>query len=164
MAKRGFFCLSFFLKSGNISDRSFHKDHVFHYFVPSPRHKEINLQFRSYKLASRRLSHIFKFNNGRAVTSFYVLLDVLLFIDKCFPGRPGSYISIFGTVSLVTYVGFGSYMPGPTKVTGVHWRTSTVTGDQCNMMDMMEGSVMHSVLPRVSSGLYWIPLNTGINT
>jgi hypothetical protein len=28
-------------------------------------------------------------------------------------------------------------MPGPTKVTGVHWRTSTVIGNQCDMIDMI---------------------------
>jgi hypothetical protein len=31
-----------------------------------------------------------------------------------------------------------SFMPGPTKVTGVHRRTSTVTGNQCDMMDKMD--------------------------
>ncbi|KAJ7243326.1 hypothetical protein C8J57DRAFT_1243616 [Mycena rebaudengoi] len=31
-----------------------------------------------------------------------------------------------------------SFMPGPTKVTSVHWRTSTVTGNQWDMMDTMD--------------------------
>ncbi|KAJ7246060.1 hypothetical protein C8J57DRAFT_1241844 [Mycena rebaudengoi] len=49
-----------------------------------------------------------------------------------------------------------SFMPGPTKVTGVHWRTSTVTGNQWDMIDTMDKITRISDVHYTATRIQWI--------
>ncbi|KAJ7292206.1 hypothetical protein C8J57DRAFT_1212611 [Mycena rebaudengoi] len=51
-------------------------------------------------------------------------------------------------------------MPGPTKVTGVHWRTSTVTGNQWDMMDMMDKITTATSIQWIYHCVQWIALGS----
>ncbi|KAJ7292173.1 hypothetical protein C8J57DRAFT_1589367 [Mycena rebaudengoi] len=65
-------------------------------------------------------------------------------------------IATSGTSDRPGHLADSSFMPGPTKVTGVHWRTSTVTGNQWDMMDTMDKITRISDVHCTAISIQWI--------